>query len=59
MRGDYVSAVLDLAGVVPVFGEAADIAKTADKVSDTVTAIDKVADVSKTVRKTKKSTIQY
>lgn len=56
LRGDYVSAVLDLVGVVPVFGEAADIAKTADKVSDTVKAIDKIADVSKTTKKASKIT---
>jgi len=55
LRGDYVSAVLDLAGVVPVFGEAADVAKTADKVSDVAKAVDRIADVSKGVKKANKS----
>ena len=42
-RGDFVSAGLDAVGVIPIIGEIADVAKTADKVSD-VTKIAKVAD---------------
>lgn len=36
LRGDYVSAGLDLLGVIPIAGEAADAAKMADKASDAV-----------------------
>ncbi len=50
-RGDWVSAVLDLAGIVPVFGEAADFAKTGDKIIDGVKTADKARDSAKVVRK--------
>ncbi len=52
-RGDWVSAVLDLAGIVPVFGEAADVAKTGDKIIDGVKAADKATDSAKIAKKVK------
>ena len=56
LRGDYVSAALDLAGVIPFVGEAADtarIAKVTDKTIDAVKTakkVDKAVDISKTTK---------
>ncbi len=47
MRGDYISAGLDLLGVIPFVGEIADVAKTArtaDRIIDGVRTADKVVD---------------
>ncbi len=51
VRGDWVSAVLDLAGIVPAFGEVADVAKTGDKIIDGVKAADKATDSAKIAKK--------
>ena len=51
LRGDWVSTILDIAGVIPVFGEAADFAKTGDKIIDGVKTADKARDSAKVVRK--------
>lgn len=51
LRGDWVSTILDIAGVIPVFGEAADFAKTGDKIIDGVKTADKARDSAKAVRK--------
>lgn len=53
-RGDFVSAGLDLLGVVPVVGEVADtakLAKMADKAVDAVKVADKVSDAGKAIVK--------
>ena len=44
-RGDFLSAGLDALGMIPVLGEAADLAKVANKV-------DNIADTAKVVKKT-------
>lgn len=47
LRGDFLGAGLDLVGIIPFIGEAADVAKTArtaDRIIDGVRAADKVAD---------------
>ncbi len=51
LRGDWVSTILDIAGVIPVFGEAADFAKTGDKIIDGVKAADKATDSAKIAKK--------
>lgn len=64
LRGDYISAGLDLVGAIPFVGEAADVARTArtadriidgarlaDKAADTVKVADDVADNIKAVDK--------
>lgn len=56
-RGDYVGAVLDLLGAVPILGEIADGAKTVDKVADAAKLVDKVSDSAQLANKTT-STIQ-
>ena len=45
LRGDFLSAGLDVIGVIPVIGEAADIAKTINKADD-------IADIVKLANKT-------
>ena len=61
-RGDYLSAGLDLLGVIPVAGEFADTArlamlagtiKRADKVSDAAKAVNKATDVISTSKLTR------
>lgn len=47
-RGDYLSAGLDLFGVIPFVGEVADVGKT-------VKMVDKATDIAKATNKTKKS----
>ena len=44
-RGDFLSAGLDVLGMIPVLGEVADLAKVANKV-------DNIADTAKVVKKT-------
>ena len=47
LRGDFLGAGLDLVGIIPFIGEAADVAKTArtaDRIIDGVRAADKVTD---------------
>ena len=44
-RGDFLSAGLDVLGMIPVLGEVADLAKVANKV-------DNIADTAKAVKKT-------
>jgi len=55
LRRDYVSAGLDLLGIIPGFGEVADVAKTArfaDKAVDAIKVADKAADAAKAADKT-------
>ncbi len=60
LRGDYVSAALDLAGVIPFVGEVADtarIAKVTDKTIDAVKTakkVDKAVDTAKATKKISK-----
>ena len=67
LKGDFLSAGLDVIGVIPVIGEAADIAKTinkaddiadfaklankADDAIDTINAVDKIDDFTKLAQK--------
>lgn len=53
-RGDFVSAGLSAVGVVPFIGElgdAAKVAKVADKTIDAAKVADKVSDVGKTIKR--------
>ena len=55
LRGDYVSAALSAAGMIPYFGEAADaarLARVADKTVDMAKVVDKVSDAGKVADKT-------
>ena len=52
-RGDFVSAGLSVLGVIPIAGEAADMAKYADKGIDIAKTADKASDTAKTVKKSK------
>lgn len=51
LRGDYVSAGLDLVGAIPFIGEIADGAKTANRVVDAAKAFDKASDSAKALKK--------
>lgn len=53
-RGDFVSAGLDLVGVIPFVGEVADtakVAKLADKAIGTAKVADKVSDSGKAIKR--------
>ena len=52
-RGDFLSAGLSAAGMIPFVGEVADVAKYADKGIDIAKTVDKASDASKTVKKSK------
>ena len=57
-RGDFVSAGLSAAGMIPFVGEVADtakLAKMADKAVDAAKTADKVSDVGKAVVKIPKT----
>ncbi len=56
LRGDYVSAGLDLVGAIPFIGEIADGAKTANRVVDAARTFDKASDSAKALKKAKKVT---
>ena len=52
-RGDYVSAGLDLLGVIPFVGEVADtakIARVADKAIDSAKTVNKISDTGKLIK---------
>ena len=51
LRGDYVSAGLDLVGAIPFVGEIADGAKTANRVVDAARTFDKASDSAKALKK--------
>ena len=56
LRGDFLSAGLDVLGAIPFVGEIADAAKTAktaDNIIDTAKAVDKATDAAKTADKAK------
>ncbi len=55
-RGDYLSAGLSAVGVIPFIGEAADVAKYADKGIDVVKVADKASDAAKVARRSSKGT---
>ena len=50
-RGDYLSAGLSVLGMIPYIGEAADVAKYADKGIDVVKVADKASDAAKVADK--------
>ena len=54
LRGDFVSAGLDAAGIIPILGEAADTARLArltNNAIDATRAMDKAADIEKLSKK--------
>ena len=60
-RGDFTSAGLSALGVIPVIGEAGDAAKVArmaDKAVDATKVADKATDVSKTIKLPKPSKLK-
>lgn len=56
VRGDFVSAGLSVLGMIPYIGEAADVAKYADKGIDVAKVADKASDVAKVARRSSKGT---
>lgn len=57
LRGDYVSAGLDLIGIIPLIGEvgdAAKLARVADNIIDASKAVNKASDVANTTKKASK-----
>lgn len=54
LRGDFISAGLDAAGIIPILGEAADTARLARMTNNTIDAtraMDKAADIEKLSKK--------
>ena len=61
LRGDLISAGLDLVGIIPLIGEVGDVGKAlriADKASDVAKVADSITDASKTIKLPKPSKLK-